>query len=106
MTKVYLGGALDVQIGGSHYKKYPIQPAEYCHVNRLGNLESYAVKYVTRWRDKGGLEDIRKAIHCLQLLVELEEREKSQGRELLIELENKNNDEARIVPSDRSPGGG
>lgn len=91
MTKVYLGGALDVQIGGSHYKKYPIQPAEYCHVNRLGNLESYTVKYVTRWRDKGGLEDIRKAIHCL---------------ELLIELENKNNDEARIVPSDRSPGGG
>lgn len=67
--------ALDVQIGGSHYKKYKIQPAEYCHVNRLGNLESYAVKYVTRWRDKGGLEDIRKAIHCLELLIELELKE-------------------------------
>lgn len=63
--------ALDTQIGGTHYKKYPIQPAEYCHANGLGNLESYVVKYVTRWPDKGGLEDIDKAIHCLQLLKEL-----------------------------------
>lgn len=62
--------ATNTQVGGSHYLKYPIQPAEYCHVNKIGNLESYIIKYVTRWRDKGGIEDLDKAQHCLSLLKE------------------------------------
>lgn len=62
--------AIDRQVAGDHYKKYPIQPAEYCHVNGLGNMESYVVKYVTRWKDKGGVVDLDKAIHCLELLKE------------------------------------
>jgi Protein of unknwon function (DUF3310) len=60
------------QEGGSHYKDMAIQPYEYCHRNKLGHLESNVVKYVSRWRDKGGLEDIRKAIHTLEYLIELE----------------------------------
>jgi hypothetical protein len=57
-----LGGArfetpLETQVGGDHYKKYRIQPIEYCHANGLGACESYVIKYVTRWKDKGGIQD-------------------------------------------------
>ncbi len=64
--------ALTTQIGGDHYKSLAIQPAEYCQRNQLRHLESSVVKYVTRHRNKGGEQDIRKAIHCLELLLALE----------------------------------
>lgn len=64
--------ALDKQEGGTHYKELPIQPVEYCQRNGLGFCESSVVKYVTRWKSKGGEQDIRKAIHFLELLLELE----------------------------------
>lgn len=60
------------QVGGDHYKKLAIQPAEYCFKNKLNNLESEAVGYITRNRFKGGKQDIEKAIHTLQLLLEYE----------------------------------
>lgn len=60
------------QVGGDHYKKLAIQPAEYCFKNNLNNLESEAVGYITRNRFKGGKQDIEKAIHTLQLLLEYE----------------------------------
>ena len=58
------------QVGGDHYKKLAIQPAEYCFRNKLNNLESEAVGYITRSRYKNGSEDIKKAIHTLELLLE------------------------------------
>ena len=64
--------AFDTQVGGDHYKDLAIQPAEYCQRNKLGALESYVVKYVTRHREKGKRKDIEKAIHCLQLLLEID----------------------------------
>lgn len=64
--------ATDTQVGGSHYKGLAIQPAEYCQRNRLPYCESNVVKYVTRHREKNGREDIEKAIHYLQLLLEIE----------------------------------
>lgn len=64
--------AFSVQIGGDHYKDLPIQPIEYCQRNGLGAVESFVVKYVTRWRTKGGVEDLRKAIHLLEMLIEME----------------------------------
>jgi hypothetical protein len=64
--------ALKVQEGGSHYKDLAIQPVEYNHKNRIGFIEGCVIKYVTRWRDKGGLQDLRKARHFLDLLLELE----------------------------------
>lgn len=64
--------ALAVQIGGDHYKQFAIQPSEYCQKNKLLHLESNAIKYITRHRLKGGVLDIDKAIHCLQLLKEME----------------------------------
>jgi len=60
------------QVGGDHYKKLAIQPAEYCQRNQLNFCESCVVKYVTRHRVKNGREDIEKAIHFLKLLIEIE----------------------------------
>jgi hypothetical protein len=64
--------SLKTQVGGSHYKSYSIQPIEYAMANNLNYCQANAVKYVTRYRDKGGEEDLRKAIHNIELLIELE----------------------------------
>jgi len=64
--------ALKKQVSGSHYKDYPIQPVEFLQRNELNYCESAAIKYVCRHREKNGAEDIRKAIHYLQLLLEIE----------------------------------
>lgn len=64
--------ALDIQVGGGHYKDMKIQPVEYCHANNMGGIESAVVKYVSRYKFKNGEQDIDKAIHLLQLLKQLE----------------------------------
>lgn len=64
--------ANDTQIGGSHYKAKPIQPWDYIAANGLGYFEGNVVKYVSRWRDKGGQGDLLKAKHYLEKLIELE----------------------------------
>ena len=66
--------ALDVQVAGSHYKKHGIQPVEYIHTNKIGYFEDNVIKYVTRWRDKGGIADLEKAKHYIDLLIELERK--------------------------------
>jgi hypothetical protein len=63
---------LHMQVGGRHYKKNAIQPVEYIHANSIGYFEGNVIKYVTRWRDKGGIEDLNKALHYLELLIDLE----------------------------------
>ena len=64
--------ASKTQVGGSHYKKYTIQPAEFCHKNSIPYLEATAIKYLCRWRDKGGVQDLEKAKHFIDLLIEFE----------------------------------
>jgi hypothetical protein len=64
--------ALDKQVSGNHYKDKGIQPIVYIHANDLGFCEGNVVKYVTRHKSKNGAADIRKAIHYLELLLELE----------------------------------
>ena len=64
--------ALDVQQGGNHYLECVIQPVEYIHANGLNFFEGNVVKYITRWRRKNGLADLRKARHYIDLLIELE----------------------------------
>lgn len=66
--------ALDHQEGGNHYKTKPIQPAEYCMANGISFMEGSVIKYVTRWRDKGGVQDLKKARHFLDMLIEWEQR--------------------------------
>lgn len=62
--------ALDVQVGGGHYKSKGIQPVQYCMANDIGFMEGSVIKYVTRWKDKGGVEDLKKARHFLDMLIE------------------------------------
>jgi hypothetical protein len=64
--------ALQTQVGGNHYAKLKIQPAQYCHANGIGHLAGDAISYITRYKDKNGKQDLLKAIHSLQLLIELE----------------------------------
>lgn len=66
--------ALARQEGGNHYMGLKIKPAEYSHANKLGFIEGSVVKYVSRWREKGGIGDLKKARHLLDILIELEER--------------------------------
>ena len=60
------------QVGGIHYKKFKIQPAEFCYYNNIPYLEATAIKYLCRWKDKGGIQDLEKAKHFIDLLIEFE----------------------------------
>lgn len=60
------------QIDGNHYKDKAIQPWDYITSNNLGYLEGNIVKYVSRWKDKGGYADLKKAQHYLEKLLEIE----------------------------------
>jgi hypothetical protein len=62
--------ANEKQIGGNHYKS-TMECWDYIVANDLGYLEGTAIKYITRWRKKNGIEDIKKAIHFLEKLVEI-----------------------------------
>lgn len=60
----------DYQIGGNHYRQQSIQPIDYILRNKLGFCEGNIVKYVTRWKQKGGLDDLMKARHYIDFLIE------------------------------------
>lgn len=61
---------LGTQVGGSHYTDCAIQPIEYIWANKLGFSEGNIIKYVSRWRSKGGVKDLEKAKHHIALLIE------------------------------------
>ena len=62
--------SLDKQHGGSHYKKFKIQPAEFINENKLLFAEGNAIKYICRHSVKGKEQDIRKAMHYLEMILE------------------------------------
>ena len=62
--------SLTKQEGGKHYKTMSIQPVEYIRQNNLGWFEGNVVKYVSRHQDKNGAEDIKKAIHYLEMILD------------------------------------
>lgn len=64
--------ALNTQVGGGHYKQYAIQPIEFIHKNNVPYAEANVIKYVMRHKQKNGVEDLKKAIHYIQLLAEME----------------------------------
>lgn len=59
------------QVGGSHYKSRAIQPWDYIAGNNIPYLEGCAIKYLSRWRDKGGVADLEKAKHYIEKLIEM-----------------------------------
>lgn len=64
--------AFNEQEGGNHYKDFAIQPAEFIQKNGLRWCEGNVIKYVSRHRKKNGIEDLKKARHYLDLLIEME----------------------------------
>lgn len=64
------------QFGGDHYVKIKgIQPWDYIVSNNMGFLEGCIIKYVSRYQDKGGIEDLKKAQHFLEKLIEVKEKQ-------------------------------
>lgn len=72
--------AFSTQEDGNHYKDLAIQPVEFIHANQIPYMEGNVIKYVTRWRSKNGISDLRKARHYIDLLIELEERNQCKSR--------------------------
>lgn len=66
--------ALDTQIGGGHYKSMAIQPIEFIMKNGLNFCQGNIIKYVCRYQSKNGIEDLKKARHYVDLLIEHENR--------------------------------
>ena len=58
------------QVGGSHYMYFEIQPAEFINKNKLLFAEGNAIKYICRHQSKGKEEDVKKAIHYLEMILE------------------------------------
>lgn len=64
--------SLNKQVGGNHYKEFAIQPIEFIVRNKIPFIEGNIIKYICRWEEKGGIEDLDKVIHYVELLKELE----------------------------------
>lgn len=74
---------LDTQVGGDHYKSLPIQVVEYNFFNDIPYMEGNIIKYITRWRTKNGIQDLEKAKHYIELLIELEKRKQDKEKKIL-----------------------
>lgn len=67
---------LTAQVGGDHYKNLVIQPVEYIIANNLSYLQGSVIKYVTRYLNKNGVEDLKKAKHFIDMMIQEEEDKK------------------------------
>lgn len=63
--------AIDTQVGGSHYKDMPFQPVELFAKTKCTAFQANIWKYITRYKNKNGEQDIKKCIHYAQLAIEL-----------------------------------
>lgn len=66
------------QVGGNHYSKMKVQPIDFITANGIGYIEGNIIKYVCRYKSKNGVEDLKKAQHYLQMLIEQEERDQNE----------------------------
>jgi len=73
------------QIGGKHYIKYKIQPSKFVVENRLLYPEGCVIKYVIRHQDKGGKQDLEKAKHMIDMIIERDYGEEKEEKESWIE---------------------
>jgi len=72
----------DKQIGGEHYLKYKIQPSKFVVENKLLYPEGCIIKYIVRHQDKGKKEDLLKAKHMIDMIIERDYSEQSNIRPL------------------------
>lgn len=64
--------SLSKQIKGDHYKGYVIQPIEFINKNNLSFIQGCIIKYIVRYKDKDGLDDLKKIKHYVDMLIEME----------------------------------
>jgi len=76
--------AFEKEEGGDHYKDLEPQPAKVLHAWGVSHIEGEAIYHIIRWRKKDGLKDLRKAVHGLSLLIELEEARQAQTTEAVL----------------------
>ena len=77
--------AYDKQVGGKHYIKYKIQPSKFVVENKLLYPEGSVIKYILRHQDKGGKEDLLKAKHFIDMIIERDYEEEKEKQETWIE---------------------
>jgi hypothetical protein len=73
------------QIGGSHYSKFKVQPSKFINDNKLLFAEGNAIKYICRHTHKGGKQDLLKARHYIDMIIERDYEEKKEKTETWIE---------------------
>ena len=73
------------QIGGNHYQKYKIQPSKFVVENKLLYPEGCVIKYVVRHQDKGGKQDLEKAKHMIDMIIERDYEEEKEKQETWLE---------------------
>lgn len=76
------GNPFSTQVGGSHYKSMKIQPVEFILANDLGFCEGNIIKYTCRYRQKGGVQDLKKVIHYAELLIKSIEEDQTPQQKL------------------------
>ncbi len=83
-----MNDALATQVGGSHYKGMKIQPMEFSMANGLDACQHTIIKYVARFRSKGGVEDLEKAKHCIDMLIGFEKAAQEEANALEVKRGN------------------
>ena len=73
------------QIGGNHYRKYKVQPSQFVTENKLLYPEGCVIKYVVRHQDKGGKEDLEKAKHFIDMIIERDYETEKEKKESWVE---------------------
>ena len=77
--------AYDKQVGGSHYKKMKIQPSKFVIENELLFPEGSVIKYICRHRFKNGKEDLEKAVHFIEMIIERDYKNETEKQESWVE---------------------
>ena len=72
------------QIGGNHYSKFKVQPSKFINDNKLLFAEGNAIKYICRHTHKGGKQDLLKAKHYIDMIIERDYEEKKEETETWI----------------------
>ena len=73
------------QVGGKHYLKYKIQPSKFVVENKLLYPEGCVIKYILRHNDKGKKEDLLKAMHFIEMIIERDYSEEKEKQETWLE---------------------
>ena len=72
------------QVGGKHYLKYKIQPSKFVVENKLLYPEGCVIKYILRHQDKGGKQDLLKAKHFIDMIIERDYKDKKEKQETWV----------------------